>query len=61
MLNFLNEFFVSRDAKTVEKRLYSLKMPWAENACSAVANHNSALESQNGGKLTFGERWECEL
>ena len=59
MLNF-GIILMSRDPRTKKKRLCSLKMPFAINACSAVENQSSTLNSQNGGRETLVE-WMKEV
>ena len=46
---------MSRAPRTKEKRLCSLKMPFALNACSAVENQSSTFHSQKGGRETLAE------
>ena len=46
---------MSRAPRIKEKRLCSLKMSFALNACSAVENQSSILDSQKGGRETLAE------
>ena len=46
---------MSRTFRTKKKRLHSLKMPFALNACSAVENHSSMFDSQEGGREVLTE------
>ena len=46
---------MSRALRTKKKRLCSLKMPFALNACSAVENQSSTFDSQKGGRETLAE------
>ena len=46
---------MSRASRTKEKRLCLLKMSIALNACSAVENQSSTLDSQKGGRETLAE------
>ena len=46
---------ISRAPRTKEKRLCSLKMPFALNACSAVENQSCKFDFQKGGRETLAE------
>ena len=46
---------MSRAPRTKEKRLCSLEMPFAVNACSAVENQSFTFDSQKGGRETLAE------